>query len=528
MLGRLLQRSLWKSLAILSVWLMPALACGAEKALPMRTWISADGKFHVVAKLAETQADSVVLEKEDGSRITVPRAKLSAGDLTYIDRQAAAPAAATGGDRAKPASTPAKEAISPATSIDNADSAKTVEESSDDRAKPDTGPAKADEQSEDKVAKPLAVAGADGKDTRLTLTDIERLRQQRITPEQVLENVAEQGRGFEVTAEVAGQLRNLGFGPAQIEAIKESSSDPLVPGKRLASKDERRNQVLKQIKQVAAKSGVAIEPIESQRVTLWAAKDMQPIYLPDVQKLEKYFHTKFAEPIRSGLDKRSTHLVLLKNHAEYEAWCRAMFDLFGEQFAIKGNPDYREEILKLSVFGSWYFSAISVGELPSDRARAHRNVATSEAGMYMSQLGAAQGCKFGPLQAGFVNCVEAALCGSPSYMSVTIDYHHETQIPSRERQAWSLLVQQRIATHQATPLGDLLQLDTSKMSQAQYAEAWMLVGLLTAQPAKYGELLTMMRKGGSEREAIEKVYGWDEKKLTAEWRAYVMRQGNKN
>ena len=33
-----------------------------------------------------------------------------------------------------------------------------------------------------------------------------------------------------------------------------------------------------------------------------------------------------------------------------------------------------------------------------------------------------------------------------------------------------------------------------------------------------------MRKGVSELEAIEKVYGWDEKKLTQEWRAHVMHQ----
>ena len=38
------------------------------------------------------------------------------------------------------------------------------------------------------------------------------------------------------------------------------------------------------------------------------------MYLPDVQKLEKFFHTKCAEPIRSGLDKRSTHIILLKDH----------------------------------------------------------------------------------------------------------------------------------------------------------------------------------------------------------------------
>ena len=49
------------------------------------------------------------------------------------------------------------------------------------------------------------------------------MRRQRMSPEQVADSVAEQGRGFEVTADIARELRGLGFRPAQIDAIKESS-----------------------------------------------------------------------------------------------------------------------------------------------------------------------------------------------------------------------------------------------------------------------------------------------------------------
>ena len=76
----------------------------------------------------------------------------------------------------------------------------------------------------------------------------------------------------------------------------------------------------------------------------------------------------------------------------------------------------------------------------------------------------------------------------------------------------------------ATPLGELLQMDQHRMLQPHYAEGWTLVGLLNKQPAKFGKLLLELRKGGSDLEAIEKVYGWDEKKLTKEWRAYAMHQ----
>ena len=109
-------------------------------------------------------------------------------------------------------------------------------------------------------------------------------------------------------------------------------------------------------------------------------------------------------------------------------------------------------------------------------------------------------------------------------MFSAVVYGQQTRNPGENRQNWSLLVQQRMATRRATPLGELLQMDTAKMSQPHYAEGWTLVGLLNKQPAKFGKLLLAMRKGGSDLAAIENVYGWDEKKLTQEWHAYAMHQ----
>ena len=54
------------------------------------------------------------------------------------------------------------------------------------------------------------------------MEDIQHMRRQRMSPEQVVENVAERGRDFEVTEEVVKSLRRLGFRPAQIDAIKEA------------------------------------------------------------------------------------------------------------------------------------------------------------------------------------------------------------------------------------------------------------------------------------------------------------------
>ena len=45
---------------------------------------------------------------------------------------------------------------------------------------------------------------------------------------------------------------------------------------------------------------------------------------------------------------------------------------------------------------------------------------------------------------------------------------------------------------------------------------------LASQPDKFGKLLLTLREGDSELVAIEKVYGWDEKQLAQQWRAYVI------
>jgi len=63
---------------------------GGPSTAELRTWTSADGKFHTQARLVEVRPDAVVLEKGDGARITVPRAKLGGQDLDYLARHAAA------------------------------------------------------------------------------------------------------------------------------------------------------------------------------------------------------------------------------------------------------------------------------------------------------------------------------------------------------------------------------------------------------------------------------------------------------
>ena len=192
---------------------------------------------------------------------------------------------------------------------------------------------------------------------------------------------------------------------------------------------------------------------------------------------------------------------------------------------------------------------ISVGELPPDLVR--RLVVGYVARMYYGQLARDT---WGPLENGFINRAESAVCGSPSLTQVA--YPIPFPYPEQPRlggdgQDWGLLVRLRMATNRATPPGELLQMQYTKLLQPHYAEGWTLVGLLNEQPAKFGKLLLEFREpafldevrsagrfgewaaqsaalGKAELAAIEKVYGWDEKKLNQEWHAYVMGQGDKS
>ena len=52
---------------------------------PLRTWKSTFGS-KIEARLVRKKKDSVILEKADGSKLTVPLNKLSEADQAYVDQ----------------------------------------------------------------------------------------------------------------------------------------------------------------------------------------------------------------------------------------------------------------------------------------------------------------------------------------------------------------------------------------------------------------------------------------------------------
>ena len=60
---------------------------GGDPAEPLRKWSDATGQFNVQARLVEAGGGKVVLEREDGKRITVEVKKLTAEDQKYVANQ---------------------------------------------------------------------------------------------------------------------------------------------------------------------------------------------------------------------------------------------------------------------------------------------------------------------------------------------------------------------------------------------------------------------------------------------------------
>ena len=284
-----------------------------------------------------------------------------------------------------------------------------------------------------------------------------------------------------------------GTKPPEGDAAGDSSPEPIEPGKWVRVPEQLRNACSAEMRLAAAESRTGIEPVESHHVTLWAAKETRQTYLQDVQKLEEFFHTKCAEPLRSGLDKRSAHVILLRDHAEYEAWWRAnsRLTLGPEHIENDSNDPFvnaaRETFRKRQGFLAWNYCVTSLGEPDFTR----RLVVGYVGRMYFVQLA---GVSHGALEAGFVDWVEAAVFGSPSLTEPETFFGEPTERPAGDGKDWSLLVRQRMATHRATPPRRLLQMNMTKALPPHYAEAWTLVGLLNKQPAKFGKLLLEIRK----------------------------------
>jgi hypothetical protein len=221
------------------------------------------------------------------------------------------------------------------------------------------------------------------------------------------------------------------------------------------------------------------------------------------------------------LDKRAAHIVLIPRRYEFERWLTASFEILGDPFkdaaAPAGTDDLKKALMKGSAYVTPEFAVILLENQEPGQVR--RLIATDVGFMTFQQLVESQG--HDPLATGFANGLEAILAGSPSVMLFSNSYANIDRNLGKDPRAWLHLVQERIATRKVSGLRELLSMNTTNMILPHYAEAWTLVGLLAKQPAKFAELVKALHEEKDAVKAIERIYGWDEKKLTEEWHKLV-------
>jgi hypothetical protein len=384
------------------------------------------------------------------------------------------------------------------------------------------------------AAGPKAPAAA-AQDRPLAVKDIVRMRREHVALDEIVAGAQQRGVAFPMTAAAQNQLRRMGFTPDQIAALKDAAAAPsqgdaragaVIAGQGLSSSDAQRESVLRLVARITAASGADVSPVAAQHVTLWAAKEDCGPFLADVKKVEKFLETKFKEPVRSGLDKRSAHVILLRRRYEYEKWIAAMFDAMGDRFQQPNSPgglaDLKARIQKGVGYDSQNFAVVCMERQQPEWV--HRVVALGIGYMYLTQLAELEPQQIDPLATGFANGMESVLAGAPAVMLFNTSYRDESRDLGTDRRAWIHLVQQRIAAGQVSPVAQLLRLDTTTMVLPHYAEAWTLVGLLAGKPDKFAALLLALREDKNPLAVIEKIYGWDEKDLTKQWHKYVLGQ----
>jgi len=122
---------------------------------------------------------------------------------------------------------------------------------------------------------------------------------------------------FEMTTAVRNQLRRMGFKPEQIEASRTPTSNrPLPPpgrrgdraGKQLRTTDAERDQVLANIKKITKLSAADVQPCRHTHHALGGAGRAGGFFGRH-QEAGNVSADQCKEPLRSGLDRRSAHVV---------------------------------------------------------------------------------------------------------------------------------------------------------------------------------------------------------------------------
>ncbi len=364
---------------------------------------------------------------------------------------------------------------------------------------------------------------ADPKSAKVTsplaFKDVLQLRQ-KMQPDDVLGQALARGIDFELTKPQMAQLGKLGFTVAQLENLQSAHGieplPPIVPGQHLLENEAQRDELFKKFEQITKETAPDLVPIETPHITLWAPKPLQNNVMVVLKKLDMLLETKFQEPIRSGLDKRTCHIVLLRNQAEALAWFDKYYDIMMVQ---NDDPDGKDGFLKRCTNGAMTDRAcvLNLASIQPQKLMNHLGVYVGY--MALKQLSGYN--KTDPLVTGFANGIEGVLVGIPETPIVSRSYGTEDKNPNGGGKAWPLIAKQRLATGKLTPPSALLKLTTANMDMPEFVESWTLIDLLVRDRVKFGKLVYKLREEPDGLKAIEEIYGWNEAELAKQWQLHV-------
>ncbi len=353
----------------------------------------------------------------------------------------------------------------------------------------------------------------------LSLKDVLQLRQ-KMQPDDVLGKALERGIDFEVTKAIQNQLGKLGFTPVQLENLHSARGieplPPLVPGGQLLEDEAARDNYFKQIQEITAEAAKDITPIQTPHVTLWAPKNLQPAVLAELKKLDLLMETKFQEPLRSGLDKRTAHIVLLRNGVETLKWIDKHYDVMN---VMTDDPGGKDAFVKRYVNGVM-MNHTCILNLETIEPRRLQNYLGLYVG-YMAMLQLTGASVNDPLVTGFANGIEGVLVGMPSTPIVGREYGAEDRNPNGGGKPWLAIAKQRLVTGKLTPPGKLLNMTTANMNIPEFVESWTLIDMLVRDRVKFAKLVYKLREEKDGLKAIEAIYGWNEADLYKQWQLHL-------
>jgi len=382
------------------------------------------------------------------------------------------------------------------------------------------------------AAWPISVCAVDLSGP-LSLDDVRELRREGRQTKVIVALAESRRLAFEVDEAAERVLRSLGFRKSMVKSLKALHIDQL-PQQPAASDGARsagapsdgtepaarpvdpkqeaaHNAFAARVLRVNAASGVQLRVFPGASVTLVTDAGTANKYFPLIRQIETLIRKNFPPPVGTGPDRRSAYVVLMRNQKVYEQWLKTLFAVNHRE----GVSEFNAAKLKISLAaGGAMLRGISVMNVQKMGDKIRRIIAFNMGYLYMDRL--TEGRAPAALVTGFASMSESNLDGNPEIVLGTIDYSQK-HIPSTSGSRWIGLLQQHFAAGRVDSLDQLFAHRYSSLEEIHYAEAWSLIQVLAADPARFARLIEAVRDGQPAVDSVRKIYEVSDQQLYRRW-----------